>query len=212
MEQHCHLVVLVGTAARDSGISGELTLRVYIGIWMRDGGCDWRTEHGREELPHVRGQGQKPGGPHARRVAAKRSYPTSEIRGSGRECQAATAHERQRRVTQVRGQGRWPGGATPRPRLGAAAKRTDPTSKVRGSGREEQPRLRGQGWQLRGATHRPRPGAAARGTTPHPRSGGCMGAGGPRGAVLHSRSGGAVVRRYPSSKVRSSSCALLEQP
>ena len=38
-----------------------------------------------EELPHVRGQGQKPGGPHARRVAAKRSYPTSEARGGGRE-------------------------------------------------------------------------------------------------------------------------------
>ena len=32
-----------------------------------------------------RGQGQKPGGPHARRAAAKRSYPTSEVRGSGRE-------------------------------------------------------------------------------------------------------------------------------
>ena len=28
----------------------------------------------------------------------------------------------------------------------------------------------------------------------------------------HSRSGGAAVRRYPSSKVRSSGCALLEQP
>ena len=39
----------------------------------------------REELPHVRGQGQRPGGPHARRAAAKRSYPTSEVRGSGQE-------------------------------------------------------------------------------------------------------------------------------
>ena len=28
----------------------------------------------------------------------------------------------------------------------------------------------------------------------------------------HSRSGGAAVRRYPSTKVRSSGCALLEQP
>ena len=35
--------------------------------------------------------------------------------------------------------------------------------------------------------------------------------GGLRGATPHSRSGGAAVRRYPSSKVRSSSCALLEQ-
>jgi len=33
-----------------------------------------------------------------------------------------------------------------------------------------------------------------------------------RVATPHSRSGGAAVRRYPSSKVRSSSCALLEQP
>ena len=37
-------------------------------------------------------------------------------------------------------------------------------------------------------------------------------AGGPRGATPHSRSGGVAVRRYPSSKVRSSGCALLEQP
>ena len=51
-----------------------------------------------------------------------------------------------------------------------------------------------------------------RGATPHPRSGGCTGTGGPRGATLRSRSGGVAVRRYPSSKVRSSGCALLEQP
>ena len=34
---------------------------------------------------------------------------------------------------------------------------------------------------------------------------------GSRGATPRSRSGGAAVRRYPSSKVRSSGCALLEQ-
>ena len=33
-----------------------------------------------------------------------------------------------------------------------------------------------------------------------------------RGAAPRSRSGGAAVRRYPPSKVRSSGCALLEQP
>ena len=44
------------------------------------------------------------------------------------------------------------------------------------------------------------------------RSGVCAGAGGPRRATPHSRSGGMVVRRYPSSKVRSSGRALLEQP
>ena len=48
--------------------------------------------------------------------------------------------------------------------------------------------------------------------TPRPRSSSCAGAGGPRGSTSHSRSGGAAVRRYPSSKVRSRGCALLEQP
>ena len=78
--------------------------------------CNRRTKHdgsrGQEELPHVRGQGHKPGGPHAGRVAAKRSYPMSEDKG-GQECQAAMAQERQRRATQVQGQGRRPGGPTP---------------------------------------------------------------------------------------------------
>ena len=49
------------------------------------GGCNRHTKCNEEELPHVRGQGQKPGGPHARRAAAKRSYPVSEVRGGGRE-------------------------------------------------------------------------------------------------------------------------------
>ena len=44
------------------------------------------------------------------------------------------------------------------------------------------------------------------------RRGGCVGAGGPRGAIPCPRSGGAAVRRYTSYKVRSSGCALLEQP
>ena len=38
------------------------------------------------------------------------------------------------------------------------------------------------------------------------------GTGGPRGAIPCWRSGRAAVRRYPSSKVRSSGCALQEQP
>ena len=44
-----------------------------------------RAKRSREEPPHVQGQGQKPGGPHALRAAAKRSYPTSEVKGSGLE-------------------------------------------------------------------------------------------------------------------------------
>ena len=92
------------------------------------GGCNQCTKRGREELPHVRGQGQKPGGPHARRAAAKRSYPTSEVMGSGRECQAATVQERSR-------------GATPEARDGA--RRSYPTAQARGGGQEDQPHVQG---------------------------------------------------------------------
>ena len=51
-----------------------------------------------------------------------------------------------------------------------------------------------------------------RGATLCPRSSICAGAGGLRGTTPHSRSGGTAVRRNSSSKVRSSGCALLEQP
>ena len=94
----------------------------------------------REELSHVQGQGQKPGGPHARRVVAKRSYPTSEVRGSSQECQAARVQDWPRRATQVRDQRQQPRGATPRPRPGAAAGRSNSTSKeqwLRGRRRAE---------------------------------------------------------------------------
>ena len=62
--------------------------------------------------------------------------------------------------------------------------RSYPTPEVRGGGREEQPHVQGA--------------AAARG--------------GLRGATPYSRSGGVAMRRYPSSKVRSSGCTLLEHP
>ena len=76
-------------------------------------------KRGQEEPPHVRGQGQKPGGPHARRAVAKSSYPTSEVRSNGQECQTAMAQD-------------WPRGAALRPRSGGAAKRSYPASEVRG--------------------------------------------------------------------------------
>ena len=47
---------------------------------------------------------------------AKRSYPTYEVRDSGREFKAATAQEQ-------------PRGATPRPRPGVVAERSNPMSK-----------------------------------------------------------------------------------
>ena len=55
--------------------------------------------------------------------ARPRVYPTSEVRDSNRECQAA----------KVQG---WLRGATPRLRSGAVAGRCYPVSKVRGSSRE----------------------------------------------------------------------------
>ena len=53
--------------------------------------------------------------------AGERSYPTSEVRGSSLECQAATVQERLR-------------GATPSLRLGAMAKTSYLVSEARGGG------------------------------------------------------------------------------
>ena len=77
--------------------------------------CNRCTKHGQEELPHIRGQGQKLGGPHTRRAVAKRSYPTSEARDGGREEQplvqgavAARVQEGLEELLHVQGQeGRW---------------------------------------------------------------------------------------------------------
>ena len=110
-----------------------------------------------------------------------------------------------RRATQVRDQGRQPGGATPCPRSGAAAERSYPTSEVRGGcqPRGDTPQRRSgavAGRSYHTHTH-PRPGVVARrsyptpeargggqelrpgGPTPHPRSSGYADAGGPRGAI-----------------------------
>ena len=147
-------------------------------------------------------------------------YPTSEVRGSGRECQAAMVQE-------------WPRGATPRPRsgrqlrgatlrlrsgaatkrsypvskVGAAVKRSYPTSEVRGGGRECQASMVQE--RPRGATPRPRSGAVAesarlrwcrngREELPHVRGKERQ----PRGATPCPRSGVAVERSYPTSEVR----------
>ena len=104
-------------------------------------------------------------------AVAKRSYPTSMVRGGSWE-----------ELPCVRGQGRLPGGSTPHPRPGVAVERSNPTSKelwlyrrrrakrsystfrVRRGGREEIPLIQGKEQQLRFA--------------------------------------GAAVKRYPMSKVR----------
>ena len=58
------------------------------------------------------------------------SYPTSKVRGSGLECQAATVQE-------------WPREATPHPKPGAVAGISHPMPEARGSGREKQPHIPG---------------------------------------------------------------------
>ena len=90
----------------------------------------------------------------------------------------------------------------------SAAERNYPTSQVRGRSQEDP---MPEGWWPRGATPVRGQRWLLGGATPCPRSSGCMGAAGPRGAIPSSRSGGVSVRRYPSSKVRSRSCTLLEQ-
>ena len=145
-----------------------------------------------QSLSRVR---QSAGGCEGAQSAAKRSYPTSEVRV--------------RSLEDPMPKGQWPSGVTPRPRSGAVAKsarlrrrrncreelpqvqgqgqlprvpgcdgtgtakRSYPMSEVRGGSREEVPRDQGQGWRrecqaateqeqlLRGATPNPRPGAAA---------------------------------------------------
>ena len=82
--------------------------------------------------------------------ATERSYPTSEVRGSGLKCQAAMAQERPREATLclrsvVAGRGH------PRPRSGAAG-RSHLAPEARGGDPKKPPGARGQGRQLRGAT------------------------------------------------------------
>ena len=125
------------------------------------GSHDRRAKRGRKELPHVRGQGQKPGGPDARRPVAKRSYPTSKVRDSGRECQAATAQERPRRATpSLRSGEGGPERSYPASEVRGSDERSYPASQVRGGGQEElphapKPKHRGSG--LEEIPHAPMP-------------------------------------------------------
>ena len=53
----------------------------------------------------------------------------SEVRGSGRECQAVTAQDSGEELLHVGGQRRQPGGATSSPMPGVAARRSNPMAK-----------------------------------------------------------------------------------
>ena len=76
---------------------------------------------GREELPHIWGQGRWP-----------REAP--HVQGQARWPRWATLRPRS---------GAAAGQATPRPRSGVAAERSDHTPEVRGASREEQPHVQG---------------------------------------------------------------------
>ena len=159
----------------------------------------WLGAHSREEPPHVRGQGQKPGGPHAQRAVAKRSYPTSKVRGSGREYQTVTAQERPRE-------------ATPHPRSGRGGPEEIPSVRGQGWQREELPCVRGQGWrrenpasEVRGDDKRSYPASKIRGGsweeilhTPSRRPGAAGGRSYP--TPLSPRPGVAARRSNPTSK------------
>ena len=117
-------------------------------------------------------------------IMTERSYPTSEVRGRSHEDPMPEGRW-QEELPHVRGQGQWP--RVPGCDGTGTAERNYPTSEVRGGGQEELPHIPGQGGGREDLPHAggqgPRPGGA----TPPPRSSGCRGTGGPRGATPHSR-------------------------
>ena len=104
---------------------------------------------GQEELPYVRGQGQRPRVPGWDGAGtAESSYPSPR---SGTAARGATLRpkwgQRSRGDTREQGQGQRPAGRsypTPqRPRPGAEAWRTNPMPEARGGGWEDQPHVQG---------------------------------------------------------------------
>ena len=100
------------------------------------------------------------------RSAAKRSYPSPKLGGATESARLRQHRSGREELPHVRGQGRWLRGATPRPRSGAVAERSNPTSKeqwlrgrqraersystfkVRRGGREEIPFVQGKEQRL----------------------------------------------------------------
>ena len=92
-----------------------------------------------------------------------------------------------------------------------AAETSYPTSKVRGGGLDQLPHARCHGSSREELPHIRGQGRWPRRATPHPRSGGCAGKEGQE-ELLHVQGKEGWREEIPSSKVRSSGCALLEQP
>ena len=103
-----------------------------------------------EEPPHVRGQGQKPGGPHARRAAAKRSYPVSEVRGGDERSYPASkvrgGNERSYPASEVRGGSQEEIPQAPKPEARGHGREElphAPMPEAKAGDREEQPHVQG---------------------------------------------------------------------
>ena len=103
----------------------------------------------------------------------------------------------QEELPHLRGQGRWPGGATPPPRSGAVARRSYPASEVRGGGQKELPHIQG-----RGSSREELPtsefGGGGREELPYAQSQGQW----PRGATLCPKPGAVAKRSNPTTKER----------
>ena len=96
------------------------------------GSCDRCAKAGREEPPHIRGQGQRQGGDTA--------CPKSKARGGGlEELPHAPKPEARGRGWEDLPHTPMPQGLRPR----AAARRSNPTPEARGGGREDQPHILG---------------------------------------------------------------------
>ena len=141
--------------------------------------------------------------------AAKRSHPTSEVRSRSREdpmpegrrprgvtpsprsgAAAESTRLRRRRngreeLPHVRGQGVQPRGDTPRPRSRAATRGVTPRPRSGAAAERRYPTPPSPRPGVAGGRSNPTPGQGRwpGGPTPHPRSCGCAGAGGPRGAI-----------------------------
>ena len=131
----------------------------------------------------------------------------SEVRGSSRECQTATAQER-------------PRGATPRPRSGGAAERRYPASEVRGceersypasefraGGREEiphalKPEARGGSWEEQPHAMAAQAQEGLEELSHIERKGGSEEIPLVQGKEHWLRFAGAAVKRYPTPKLR----------
>ena len=109
------------------------------------------TKHGREEPPHVRGQGQKPGGPMPEGRQPRGVTPRLRSGAAAESTRLRRRRNHQEELPHVRIHGGRPRGDTQPARSGVATEEL-PRIQVRGGSREElphapTPEARGCGWE-----------------------------------------------------------------